>query len=373
MNSKLLLIAVSLFHGVSFSMIVHYKNKENQERFQKSATWYGKRIAAKIAQEEKKRWEKLSEKERGFCKLEKLYKHQNNPRFVANFLIKNAPSVLVVNTSDPQQKMFVTISPYDKDFYREPSKQIFDNDISIITIGKYLAQKAISEDGIGEYYGDISRSLNSAVIFGDDKDIRNDLQELDNKEQSLDNKHTMLYGSLLVALNYDGKKNSALELLLTHERNHTKKWMGVDTRVTFANSLLRITASNKQLFELISYKDPYNVNREIFIRPTLHQPVTLLELMKEKKDIFDQEHIDIFMREGGGMTVAEVKDMQMVDRILNKRMTLQERDLSSFEFWQARARDINNERQRINNNYYIQLNDVQRNLLLALLSNEEVD
>src|SRR5438045_2315769 len=102
MNSKLLLIVISLFPGMSFSMIVRYKNKENQEIFQKSATLYSKRIAAKLAQEERERWKNLPKEEQGFCKLEKLYRHQNNPKFVANFLLKDAPPVLVINMGDSQ-------------------------------------------------------------------------------------------------------------------------------------------------------------------------------------------------------------------------------------------------------------------------------
>lgn len=313
------LFFVLLNNNVSFGMIMKYKNEE----MLKSAISYGKRIAAKFAQEERERWKALSKEEQDFCKLEKLYKNQNNPKFVANFLRKNFVPVLLVNLGDSTQQIYMSISPYEKSFYREPNKQIFDKDDDIFLQGQCTKIDALVNVS-GKYHGDMSNHFISTIICGKKDEV---IKELDNK-QPRDIKHSLIYRAINTALSYP-RKNNALELLLSHEHIHTKKWTSKDPRFTFARFtsamfLLTKTASNKELFELISNKDPYDVNRELYCKSIFHQPQTLLEWMKECGEVFDKEHIDIFMREGGGMTTQEVIQMNYVDRILQKTMTFQE-------------------------------------------------
>lgn len=353
MNSlfKMLCMALASFHGISFSMIPHYKNKENKEIFEKSPRKYAISIAAQSGQKERERWATLSKEEQDFCKLEKLYRNQNNPKFVRNFLIKHSIPVLVINMGNAQTKMYGIVSPYEKSFYREPDKQIFDESICIACM-RASQQKDAIQKGIGKYQGEFSHPLMSSVICGKDEDILKELQKLNECADKV--KHSLVYQSIIGALNYyHRKKNNALELLLSHEQARTKKWANNTMRCIFASKLLCCTASDKELFGLISNKDPYNFNRELYAQSTSHQPTTLLDLMKEARDIFDQENIDIFMREGGGMTAEEVTDMEQVERILNKQITFEEEQ--QREFFEGHM-------DRVSNNKYLESLRIQGRL-----------
>jgi hypothetical protein len=344
---KMLCLALVVFHGTSFSMIVQYKNKENKEIFEASTRKYATRIAAQFAQEERERWAKLPQEEQDFCKLEKIYRNQDNPKLVANLLKKYSVPVLIMGNS--QKKVFWIINPYNKNFYDEPDKQIYMG-IEVDIESRFEMRKAIIA-GVGVYKGSIECPLVSSIIFGKDKDILRALSKVD--ELHPDHSHTASFGGIITALNYRHReKNNALELLLSHERARTKNWNQLGQRIVFSNAVLITTAYNKELFELICNKDPYNCNRELFTES--EQPMTMLERIKQDKDTFDQEHIDIFMREGGGMTVAEVQDMQKVERILNNQTTHQE--VQQRDILERHMTNMNS----VDNNKYLESLRIQR-------------
>ncbi|HLJ31562.1 MAG TPA: hypothetical protein VKU36_03945 [Candidatus Babeliales bacterium] len=348
-------------------MIMQYKNKKNKKLFEAVTDTYATRIAAQFAQEERKRWTTLSKEEQDFCKLEKLYRNQDNPKFVIHFLKDHKPAIVLLSLQRDNNNSYryCALNPYDKLFYKEPNKQFFDEDQEIIEYGKRylkraLIQKKLKEKVDIECYA-TADSLVNTFVFGDLKDVSKALEEIDNDDDDdSDGNYSfgyILLDAMIVACgDCPRPKNETIELLLSkiQQKVNAGQWNIKDVPfVLNSRELLYSTAQNKELFSLIVNKDPYQCNRRIY--EDGDQLTTNLEWMMQQKNHFDQEHIDIFLRDGSGMTVAEVQDMQHVERILNNQITDQE-DYESM-FWDKVITDVND----INNNKYLESLRIQGN------------
>jgi hypothetical protein len=293
--------------------------------------------------------------------LEKLYRNQDNPKFVADFLKDHKPAIVLLSLQRDNNNSYryCAFNPYDKLFYKEPNKQFFDKDEEIIECGKRhlkraLIQKRLKEKIDVECYG-TADSLVNTFVFGDRKDVLKALEEIDNNDDDDDSdgnysfRYILLDAIIVACGDCPRPKNDTIELLLSkiQQKVNAGQWNIKDVPfVLNSRELLYSTAQNKELFSLIVNKDPYQCNRRIY--EDGDQFTTNLEWVMQQKNHFDQEHIDIFLRDGSGMTVAEVQGMQHIERILNNQITDQE-DYESM-FWDKVITEVNG----INNNKYLE-------------------
>lgn len=346
---RLLLAVFTLVHGVSFSMIVHYKDKEAQKRVENSVRGY---IAKQEIIEERKKWQSVPQEEQGKYKLARLYKKQDNPKFVARYLKnQNVPIVLV---DILPSKELIAIDPYTEWFYKNFDKQIFAKDLEIME-RELLMFKDIQQ-AHPLYRGAVGVPLYSSVLFGKNEDVAYELEQIDKFVRGADAKvHRLQKSALFCAITYPSVKNNALKMLLQREKKLSAAWMNSQDRCDSGYALLRTAAQNKEAFELIAHTDPYHSNRILY---PYYSGLTHLDRMKKKVNNgkFDQEHIDIFVREGG-MSATEVEGMNQVDRILRGKFT--DEELLIKNVWDKIIRDSNSN----NSNKYLEsqmlLRDIQ--------------
>jgi hypothetical protein len=347
---RLLLSALFVLHGVSFSMIVRYKSEDHKQRVESSVRGY---MASQEIIEEKKRWQSLPKEEQGLYKLIRLYEKQDNPKFVTRYLKnQDVPIFLVVIAGN--QKMY-GIDPYTEWFYKNPDKQTFTADQEIAKRGRSFAE-SIKRKYPDTYKGAIDISLHSSVIFGKDEDIVYEFGKMDKLLQGYNlNIHQINSRAISCAIKYHFVKNNALELLLQREKQLSASWMNDEDRCVSGYSLLRVAAKNKEVFELVAHKDPYNSNIMLYSR--FFKMMTHLDRMKnEDSNIFDQEHIDIFVRQGG-MSAVEVERMDQVDRILQGKIT--EEELFIKNVWEQIISNSNSDHSNKYLESQIILSDVQ--------------
>lgn len=319
---RLLFALLSLLHGVSFSMVLRYKNKEEKERIERSARKCIdniKSIETHEAWEERKRWESLPQKQQDLYKLERLYEKQDNPNFVTRYLKNQKVPLLLLNIS---KEIFI-INPYNESFYRNSDKQTFTKETEIIRIGHVRIETIKSKF---PSCVELKNSLVGGVFFGRDEDIKKEFEKLDTlcKDNAVE-KHGQVFDAIICAIKFTCLKNNALELLLEREKKLSAQWTNYNQRCNWGYTLLIMVVKDKKIFELVANKDPYNSHRIMYNLSLSEEMLTHLDRMKKiDKDIFDREHIDIFIRDGGGMTVAEVEDMWMVNRILQGKPTPEE-------------------------------------------------
>ena len=338
---RLILAMLSLAHSVSFAMIVHYKNKEAKKRVESSVRQCFARQEIAI---EKERWQSLPQEEQAKYKLARLYKKQNNLKFVARYL-KNQDVPIFLVSFDKDDTQIYGIDPYAKSFYKNPDKQIFAADPEIVEIGR-LKTENIKKVHSRSYKGAID-SLGSGIVLGKDEDIVHEFVKVDEQLQGHNQvKYFMNIGCIDLAIKYPFVKNNALEILLQREKQLSAFWMGNNQRWDAGYLLLKMVTHDKKAFELVAHKDPYSSNRMLYTNLSGKQR-TYLDRMKKKSDMFDQEHIDILVREGG-MSVKEVEGMNQVDRILQGKMTLEE--IVAENTWKQIIKNSNGE----NSNKYLE-------------------
>ena len=323
MNSRLL-TTLFLFYGTSFGMIIPYK--ETKEILKTYA---------------------LSKEEQDFCALEAIYKNQNDPQFVVDFLKNHKPAVVLLSLPRDNNNRYCALNPYDTLFYKEPDKQFLDKDPEIIERGnrylkRALIQKRLKEKVNIEDYATADPLVNT-FIFGDRKEVSKLLKEIDNEDSDGNNSlwYLLLDDMIVACGDCPRPKNDTIELLLSkiQQKVNAGQWDIENVPVVLnSRDLLYSTAQNKELFSLYDYL------------------TTNLEWMMKEKNHFDQEHIDIFLRDGSGMTVAEVQYMEQVERILNNHLTDQE--AHERIFWEKVITEVNG----INNNKYLESLRVQNGL-----------
>jgi hypothetical protein len=297
-------------------MIVPYKNKNHKQGVEKSVRGY---MEKQEIVEERKRWQRLPQEEQGKYKLARLYKKQDNPKFVARYLKHQNVSIFLISPND-NENMF-GIDPYAKKFYKNPDEQIFTADPEIVKIG-YLITENIKKLYPRSYVGATDSCINS-VLFGKDEDVMHEFVKVNESLQyNIQGRHLNNLGSIIVAIKYPCVKNNALEFLLQQEKQLNALLMDKQSRCNIGYTLLKEAAQNKKDFELIAHKDPYNSNRMLYF--STFKKMTHLDRMKnEDSNTFDQEHIDIFVREGG-MSATEVEGMKQVGRVLRGKITDEE-------------------------------------------------
>lgn len=316
---------------LSFGMMAKYKSAEARSALSNST-----KLCSQI-DKERKELEALpfgEQMRRHLETLETLYIYQNNPRFVTNFLFIHRAPVLFLDAYSPRddnKRDYFYINPYEASFYQDNRRPFLGNK-KIHALGRQRLDEALQqkleneqkENVVGDRVYRCNTLINS-ILFGTDQHI---IKEIDNAYC-----HEDLYVAASAAIHYPHTKNNALELLCSKIKKDIKKIESDQLRWDRGYTLLWASAQSKEAFKLIANKDPYNINRVIRQWDNGDQ-ATILEEMLADEDFFNQEHIDIFRRDGFGMTTQEVIIMDFIGRIENKEETSEEEALR--EFWESR-------------------------------------
>ncbi len=349
------LALVLMSNAISFGMIVRYKDEQSTKAVQASVASCLKPIYEK----EKEMVKALPLEEQGLYNLEKLYKNRHNPKFVQKFLSNEGnyvPVVLVHNAVNvnPEKGIelgFFGVNPYHESFYHPYHPPFFnpygtsffsDSHEKISTIGKERFRKAFKQKRINCIYKNPSvyeityddnknYPLVMASLFGNDEDIQKELKSNPSRQAT--------HHAALAFINYPNKNNNALELLLPKIKQEGKQLFGdsiqfdKEARVILSYALLGASADNKEIFEFIAQKDPYNANRIKAYDPLCyfdHKKRTTLDLMISHEKYFGEENIQTFI-DNGGCTAKTLKKMKYIGNIIehlpNRRysMTPEER------------------------------------------------
>lgn len=333
---RLLLSVLFVLHSVSFAMDELHEDKKLSEI----------EIAQQEVDEERKLWQSLPQEKQGAYKLIRLYEKQDDPMFVARYLRYQDVPILVIDPAGDNENMY-GIDPYTQWFYKDPDKQFFEEYPTIVERGCSIAED-IKKQYSNSYKGTLGSSLYSSVFLGKDEDIMYEFAKMDKLLQgSKLDIHCVHLSAITVAIKCPLVKNNGLELLLQREKKISAPQMKSEFRCAKGYDLLKLAAQseNKDVFELVAHQDPYNSNRTLYSICEIVK--THLDRMRNDNCTFDQEHIDIFICEGG-MTTAEVRGMNYVDRILRGKVIDEER--ATIANWESVIDNSN----RGNSNKYLE-------------------
>jgi hypothetical protein len=340
-------------------MVVRYKDEQHKKAVQAAVSSYLKPIYEK----EKERVKALPLEEQGQHNLEKLYKNRHKPEFVQKFLSDEdnyVPVVLVrnmfhVNLQKGIKLQFFGVNPYHESFYY-PYHGLISSEYheKISKIGEERSRKSLKQKRINcihknpsvyKVIHDYNRnySLVMASLFGNDEDIQKELKSNPNDE--------IMHYAVLASINYPNKKNNALGLLLPKIKQKGKQELlandiknDKEARVILSYKLLGASIDNKEIFELIAQKDPYNANMIEIDNPfsiQIYDPVsgdvymddykkyTTLDLMIKDKKYFGEENVQTFV-DNGGYTAKTLERMKYIGNIIehlpNRRYSMTPRE-----------------------------------------------